>query len=1144
MRTVRGGSAAHFGFSRAWRLLHRRFADHGLPRGLFFVLVVLALASQGLHGSSAVDNQSGGTPELVLRAGEGPLAVFGAVNFSPNGRLVAVETSQNLIVFDLTWNTEIRRIPLKSEIFMRRTVFPHHSQEVFVEDGDTILECRLEGKEQCKSLVDDAFRGGAFAVSEDDRWLAYLDHGSIPTLIDLRIPAIHIPVAGLNADGDDLARVWSLATFSSDSKLLGVVRGRRDALVFQIGSQLRFASRSRIPRNAFDLSFNSEQHLIACIPVPNEKASNASDSFQVFDITSGRQVGPKVNGAFPHLVRHGTAVAFGLNEDPNLWTRTEVRILMFSTGRTSILKHLPASINDVHVSPDARQVVYLESELNRTSTAGAILVQELEGKNPPSILIGATSRALNVDFLSGTDTLFAHDGGTRLWTLFSGTQTAVSDEIEFSADGKLGAYFPRGHKDEQELWTFAVRDLKPVASGSTLSRPQPPSDFVLSHDGRRLIWWEVEKLVIWDRVKKTRDELPCKSAGSLLSSAMPPQVSPSGLLVGAICYSPTSNNGKFFLAYPQLLVWNIDTLEKIGTIDANNFSDSFAFSPDDRFVALGGETIKIVRISDGDTFILGNPAEPLPPGTLVAYRKNTASLAFAYHEPALLAITEDSSKRPFSTMEVWDLITRTKKDVEQSSRITSIAISPRGLVAELLADGSIALSRSLREKPVARLIGVGDRDWLVVAENGLFDGSADAMKWVGWRLAIGSPVLSLDLFFDELYHPGLLSEITRGKIPELPSGLGVSVFLGIPGLRTMLRQDLVTPKISKEGRAVLCFHNKNAFTAVERLVGRGPGSSLRESEEADCPLVAMLPDSGDPESILKSVQDLKASHISTPWDNKVVPPTPNSTLHILTIAISQYPSGTELGPTPTAVAAAENLQNVLGRQNLPSKLFSEIKLWNQPEFCGKLADALATRSAMVNCLDKMATVVKPDDSVVLFLSGHGEVPENQEMFYFMPSDYRKDNARETGFSSAMLAEKLRSLAARRIVLIIDACQSGAVLDSLVRVAEARATLEAELQDAERSAGVAPHDHTMGIGLIAATMPLQVGGGSADSNAFEDALLEALQRKARTQDNEIRVSDLVRYIQESGSKPATKTDLSYTPLALLVGADFAIATDFQ
>ncbi len=247
---------------------------------------------------------------------------------------------------------------------------------------------------------------------------------------------------------------------------------------------------------------------------------------------------------------------------------------------------------------------------------------------------------------------------------------------------------------------------------------------------------------------------------------------------------------------------------------------------------------------------------PDPQDTVGADRKSTTSLAFAYREFTLLASTEDSTKGPNGTIEVWDLIGRTERRYRSHLKIfKNIAVSPSGFVAAVSDDGSIVLSRGLREKPVARLIGIGDRDWLVVTANGLFDGSADAMKWVGWRLGGGSQVLSLDLFFDELYHPGLLAEIARGSIPSLPAGLDISVFLRIPGLRTILRRDRVTPKINRDRRVVLCFQDRNAFTAVKTLVGPG-GSSLSESDDPDCPLVAMLPENSNPESVLKSLQDL------------------------------------------------------------------------------------------------------------------------------------------------------------------------------------------------------------------------------------------------------------------------------------------------
>ena len=62
--------------------------------------------------------------------------------------------------------------------------------------------------------------------------------------------------------------------------------------------------------------------------------------------------------------------------------------------------------------------------------------------------------------------------------------------------------------------------------------------------------------------------------------------------------------------------------------------------------------------------------------------------------------------------------------------------------------------------------------------------------------------------------------------------------------------------------------------------------------------------------------------------------------------------------------------------------------------------------------------------VLLYLAGHGKVAVGEEMFDFVPVDGRDANLRDTAINTAMIAEALRNLPARRIVLIVDACQSG------------------------------------------------------------------------------------------------------------------------
>jgi hypothetical protein len=450
-----------------WFLVHQTLEDVVIrgrrsgtpfPRALdqrmrvlfFFLLASFGLATHSIHPAYAADLPPAGPPELVLRAGEAPTGLFGSVTFDATGTFVAVETFQRLIVFDLTWNTEVRRISFKSPASMRRTVFSHHRREAFVEDGDTILECALEGTQPCKAIAGNTFAGGAIAVSGDDRWLAYLDHQHIPTLLDLK-NGTRVPIGGLGMDRDDLARVWGLAVFSSDSKFLAVARGRAEALIFRLEGRPHLDSRWPLFGTAVDLGFNAEQRLLACVLVPTLDASKAPDSFRVLNVTDRKMVVPETKGYSPQLVRNATAVVFKFNANPALPAQTDLQVLPFSSKRITTITHLVALSFRTYVSSDAKKAVYSDAASN------AVFARDLGSAQPPTILIGAVSSVFDVDFIAGTDTLFAHDIGTRLWSLFAGVPTTVAAELEFSADGKLGAYFPLQHNEtSQELWTFSV----------------------------------------------------------------------------------------------------------------------------------------------------------------------------------------------------------------------------------------------------------------------------------------------------------------------------------------------------------------------------------------------------------------------------------------------------------------------------------------------------------------------------------------------------------------------------------------------------------------------------------------------------------------------------------------------------------------
>jgi WD40 repeat protein len=78
----------------------------------------------------------------------------------------------------------------------------------------------------------------------------------------------------------------------------------------------------------------------------------------------------------------------------------------------------------------------------------------------------------------------------------------------------------------------------------------------------------------------------------------------------------------------------------------------------------------------------------------------------------------------------------------------------------------------------------------------------------------------------------------------------------------------------------------------------------------------------------------------------------------------------------------------------------------------------------------------PDDLVVIYFSGHGYRDSSTDKFYLLPYDVGESNdpseILNSSISSDELSEWLAGVDAHRIVLIVDACQSGAIVNSSFR----------------------------------------------------------------------------------------------------------------
>lgn len=141
-----------------------------------------------------------------------------------------------------------------------------------------------------------------------------------------------------------------------------------------------------------------------------------------------------------------------------------------------------------------------------------------------------------------------------------------------------------------------------------------------------------------------------------------------------------------------------------------------------------------------------------------------------------------------------------------------------------------------------------------------------------------------------------------------------------------------------------------------------------------------------------------------------------------------------------------------------------------------------------------------NDTVVLYVAGHGMLDENLA-YYYAPVNFNSEQVRETGISMEDLRSCLKSTAARKRLLLLDTCHSGAMGEA----------------DIEKLA-------LSGITLPPGVRAIQNRGMKVQKAA------SALSNEAQTR----------RYVEEMFSSAAAEDGISV--LAASAGAEFAMESD--
>ena len=88
-----------------------------------------------------------------------------------------------------------------------------------------------------------------------------------------------------------------------------------------------------------------------------------------------------------------------------------------------------------------------------------------------------------------------------------------------------------------------------------------------------------------------------------------------------------------------------------------------------------------------------------------------------------------------------------------------------------------------------------------------------------------------------------------------------------------------------------------------------------------------------------------------------------------------------------------------------------------------MLDSKATRAAVYRALRRLAASAKPEDSVLIYYAGHGDLDRQYNDGWWIPVDAEAGNP-VTYLDNVQVQKAMRSMEARHVLLISDSCYSG------------------------------------------------------------------------------------------------------------------------
>lgn len=766
---------------------------------------------------------------------------------------------------------------------------------------------------------------------------------------------------------------------------------------------------------------------------------------------------------------NGGSIATG-NSSLRLWDLTQ--------GKQILKLKASGIIISVAISPDNRYAV----------TGGT-----LEGA-------WGTSPALNIWDLT-TGNLY------KTYERFKGFQGDRFSSVSFSADGRyfLAAGWNSIYVFDAKTWNL-VKTLTPKDYSPLLVHPMGKS-FVatFSPDGKYILLGGTDAVV---RLWNLETGLEVKQFQGHMSG-----------YVGGISSVTFSPDGRYAMtnAYNDgnVMLWDIEK-----GLEVRRFSDfessfgqyftpqSLSFSSDGRYALIGG--FKILDIKTGEVL---------------------TDLTYAWKG------VKTTGLNPVSA--------------QYHPNGQHVLLTP--------ADAAVRIYYAKTGEEVAILTGFEDGEWLVITSEGYYNSSEKGAQYLSVK--VEDKKYDMNLFYDVFYRPDIVAAKLRGDdikdlititmkdaIKSPPPVVEISPVAasptspkakacynvkstggGIGEVRLFHNGKLIESDgyykealKTTEKTELLALNSKTIYedmrsvkikekTEISPITTKAKGEVFNDCKEIDAI-------SGENEISITAFNKgntVQGYMQTAKFTSTIKQEEPH--LYILSIGIDQYRDN------------SVNLKYaVKDSKDIEEKILKQAETLYKPQniHYELLTDNKATKANITGKINELSKLIKPADSFILFVAGHGVLLQNQ--YYMLTHDFDGTMNESNAVSSNEIVEMSKKIKSLSQLFIFDTCHAGGVDYIVSGLYDARMSVLAK---------------KMGLHIYASASDKQSALDGYEGNGlFTYTLLDGLNNKQEAdtnQDKHVSLTELGEYSKTETSELSEKIGHKQTPLIINFGKDSAV-----